>query len=1174
MICVLAFMLFFRLGEAQNLKQLSKQKVDDLYDLIEKAEQKGIDVSRERVTYDMGRVFLGYADWDEDNKSVVSKIFKTRVEHAEIGRTADDYAALLPDFERREVIAMVEEATASLNKLISNKHSREKAINVRWDKAAIEGRNVMQDGKPVFLTSFNSIPNKSFGVSISDTYGRVGSSYYHPNGLHQNASGEYFLSAGTISRIKKEADNPTLGVPFLGKGTLSSPFKEQMTLNGAYDIDHPLARVMHKEFFGRAVPLIAGKRQTKLGYLMANEPHWNISRSYKLKEIGVPTKKKFAKWLEEQHGSITKLNKRWKSAHSSFQKAANTFITPINKNLIGDPKWYDYIRFNQVRVKDHFKSIDTEIKKNDPEARTFIKIIPTHLTVYDRAGLDIEYLTELTDIIGHDGHMEHNTTRGRQPWQDLYKLNWAPYSMQMDFFHSVNPTGINYNSENHTLNANNNRDLFMKRSTARAQHWMSAVLGVDVNVYWVWPRADDGSYATAFDKAATAAQQPGVVNAIYTTNVDLNTFSEEIAQIQEMEMPLRLFFSETSIINNSGFFGDMQKLYSSLFFEGHRLGWATEDIIKKQDNSDWSFIIVTHADRVRDSEFDALQDYLNGGGTILLDGTSLKENQYGEPRTESLVPGSGKIIRVPATVEQLSGIALNLLAKRGYSNVISVVEHNMTSDLKSVMHRSVRTKEGKNVVSLVNLGVTAVKVNLGLNSNSTVSIKNLFTGESLKNGFSIAPEEVLLLEVSPKSGSLIKDGPVSVYDNCDFGGRKAFFDEGIYDLNALRSRFGNDRLSSLKVKKGYRATLYESNLEGRTVVFSGDDACLSNDSFNDRASALKVERIVSNSSDCNFEKINGLALDIGSGGGKTYVIGLEQKVYERNSEDTGWERLPLGGFDAKRIDVTGSGVPWVISDKNEIYFFEYGKWTKTRGYAKDISANGNLICIVGTDGVVYKWNDIDGWIKLNDDRKAKRVDVSINGQVWIISTDDFVYQLRSDKWLKVGSFKAKDISFAEGFVGLWGLSKSDGKVFLYKSPNKWVEQSGTASAISVGSYMDTWMVSDSNAIYRGSCPAKVSVQTTASDPVSRKSQEKEKEILLYPNPTEGVLKVNLSDYTGVDVKYVIRSLEGRTVAEGDFTAQHAMEERIDLSTFRGGLYLIRLMPSDGVVQTKQVLVKE
>ncbi len=90
----------------------------------------------------------------------------------------------------------------------------------------------------------------------------------------------------------------------------------------------------------------------------------------------------------------------------------------------------------------------------------------------------------------------------------------------------------------------------------------------------------------------------------------------------------------------------------------------------------------------------------------------------------------------------------------------------------------------------------------------------------------------------PSGGS---SGDVVLYRDCNYRGTSLRLGEGVYyarDLNPI----GNDRLSSLRIPKGYTVTLYMDNeLRGQRAVFTVDISCLPS-VFNDKTSSIEIKR--------------------------------------------------------------------------------------------------------------------------------------------------------------------------------------------------------------------------------------------------------------------------------------------------------------------------------------------
>ena len=101
-------------------------------------------------------------------------------------------------------------------------------------------------------------------------------------------------------------------------------------------------------------------------------------------------------------------------------------------------------------------------------------------------------------------------------------------------------------------------------------------------------------------------------------------------------------------------------------------------------------------------------------------------------------------------------------------------------------------------------------------------------------------DRISSLKVRKISGTNV----ATVYQHCDFGGYRKGLPVGNYSLNDLRRRgIINDDISSLRVKRGYEAIVYEHNFSGRKLQLRSDNKCLVDNNFNDRISSIKVRKI-------------------------------------------------------------------------------------------------------------------------------------------------------------------------------------------------------------------------------------------------------------------------------------------------------------------------------------------
>ena len=527
-----------------------------------------------------------------------------------------------------------------------------------------------------------------------------------------------------------------------------------------YDIDNPNIRRFWETTFKSTIPLMKGKAYTDMGYILSNEPHWfSMQKTWATGVISKYTMEKFRVWLKNKHGNIAHLNKLWNTSFSSFDEVE--FQVPFAVNLKGKPAGYDWMSFNMDRVTEWFKFLDSGIKKYDSDAKTHLKIMP-HLFSDDKIdhGIDMEALTKLSDIIGNDAKIvkkQWNHRKEKEYWEGVYSFDWKEVTMTYDFCRSVSPNKPNVNSESHYLSSSQYRNLYMTPDFVRSAYWLATLHGMNVNYTWFWAREKDGAIrkdlmnyrgpdnAMNNAYAASVVQQPRVANEVAKTMMDLNAFSSEIAAMQSLKQPIRLFYSKTSVINKWFHMQNLFDLYRKMYFNGVPLGFATEDIINSQKNNLWELIVVSKTEFVTDAEFNSIQKYLDNGGTVIIDSVSLKKNEYGQPRNISLNASKGKLIPMDG-IGKITNEAFRILEQKKLTPDVFIVEKNGINT-KGCMWRVVPTGNNKYVMSIINLGCTDATVTLKSKKGNIKNVVNLINGTSLGQQFTLTPEKTILIEI-------------------------------------------------------------------------------------------------------------------------------------------------------------------------------------------------------------------------------------------------------------------------------------------------------------------------------------------------------------------------------------------------------------------------------------------
>lgn len=191
---------------------------------------------------------------------------------------------------------------------------------------------------------------------------------------------------------------------------------------------------------------------------------------------------------------------------------------------------------------------------------------------------------------------------------------------------------------------------------------------------------------------------------------------------------------------------DVFELYESVYFEGVPIGFATENILNKQDNTDLEAVLIYKTEYVKQSELDAVQGYLDRGGIVIVDSSSLHMDEYGNPLGQ-LTESNGTL----TVLDQVSGMkttAMQVVADRGMLPEVAVTEINGIG-VKGCAWKCVKNAEGKNVLSVVNLGKTDATLTIELKDSETGTVcKDLIDGIRVSSNPVLKPYETFFVEVT------------------------------------------------------------------------------------------------------------------------------------------------------------------------------------------------------------------------------------------------------------------------------------------------------------------------------------------------------------------------------------------------------------------------------------------
>ncbi len=737
-------------AQEKTLAEKANDKIKELNDLIAEAEKQNIDVFKEKTTIATAKMFLKFADWDAANITTNTTLFKNVPLYRD---NATVEAKNLARFERNEVNEILDTAIKNLNVVLKGGAVRQKSVLIDWGAVEIQNDHVSYNGVPVFLTDFLLKPkrrelNTYFGDQ--DAFSTTTSYLSATDGL---------VKQSVIDVLDRKTKSD-LGVITFNHSQIDDwmleKYGNEFLLNKnsftVYDIDHPAARKIEKNILSEIVPYTAGHKISELGYILDNFPNFSSYTTQGVMASGTNTVTKFTKqkfkfWLEKKYTSIANLNKKWKTTYVDFD-AVNSEI-PLDIKTQGSPIWYDWSLFNMYRVTDWYTYLKYRVQKDDPEAKVHVKLNTDLWTSNDRShGVDFEAITKLSGLLGNSTGAKHiEALAKKDSWRIKYDFDWRELCMGYDFMKSISPNKLLFNSQSHFISSLNSQDLYLDPNYARAVFWLSHMYGESINNIWYWPRRHDGSLRIDMSSklyAGSINQQARVTNEVAMTMIDLNANAETILEIQRQRKPVRIFYSKTSAIQKKNHMDQVFELYESLNFNGVPLGFVTEDILKSQEPN-WDIVLVKNTEYVTENEFEALQSYLNNGGTIIVDSQSLQKNAYGQSLNKKLTASNGKIINVES-LSEFATEGYTILKEKGSYPEIEVKEINGTG-ANGCVWRVVKNKEGKEVLSIINLGKTEAKLTITRKGVRNIICRDIITGTSKSAIPVLAPLDVYFVEI-------------------------------------------------------------------------------------------------------------------------------------------------------------------------------------------------------------------------------------------------------------------------------------------------------------------------------------------------------------------------------------------------------------------------------------------
>lgn len=291
------------------------------------------------------------------------------------------------------------------------------------------------------------------------------------------------------------------------------------------------------------------------------------------------------------------------------------------------------------------------------------------------------------------------------------------------------------------------RDLYQSKEYTHCNYWLATIHGMTASQTWYWARKEDGSSRGNSESNAYAASnnhQPRVVNEVHSTMIDLNSVAEYILAFQRQRRPFRIYHSKISAIKCPHYMDDTYFLYRDMDFHGITLGFATEKILKANE-CDCDVLAIYRTPYVSASEVDAVQDYLNCGGTVIMDSASFLADEYGRSLNNKLTHGKGKLI-ITDELDDICHRSIGILESCGSLPDFRIREND--DDKNTCEWKVIKASDNSYFLNVVNLGKKAVSISiLPAPFKRVAEVTDVLTGTVFDSMFEMPLYGVRFLEV-------------------------------------------------------------------------------------------------------------------------------------------------------------------------------------------------------------------------------------------------------------------------------------------------------------------------------------------------------------------------------------------------------------------------------------------
>jgi len=395
----------------------------------------------------------------------------------------------------------------------------------------------------------------------------------------------------------------------------------------------------------------------------------------------------------------------------------------------------------------------------------------------------------------------------------------------------------------------------------------------------------------------------------------------------------------------------------------------------------------------------------------------------------------------------------------------------------------------------------------------------------------------------------------ALFSSC-FSSPLPILSPGMYNTEQLKSLSVSDNdVEGIRVNNGFSVELFEhDNFAGTSQTFYGPTVICLSSNLKNKVSSMKVTCLSEpDFSNCGFDGVAGA-------------------IFQKSSSDVNSHigvSVGLGDYDMDRLIAIGAGNDNTkqikVNNGYAITLFEHdnfeGEYTVYLGDESDLSTTITETLYPVWDILgLFPYTNTISMENMTSSMKVRCIESLQNTQNFVIDSE---VTLTAEK---AGERAKLDVTYDLGKEAIYQtIEKYDGRTgeFEFLSAHAVDTNHGSYT------YFDMNTLPGDN-IYR--VKVYYADETEEETPYEVVHFDTSLPFNIFPNPSTGIVNINLEKYLGKDVEIMIYNLQGTEVARNSFESLSEQIVSFDLSNIITGTYFVRVIPDGKRARTQQVII--